>query len=507
MGKSKRVRAARREKQNVAGGGGAVDVVSGGEDAQYSPYSGANQSLARGQVFHLSLETRDEMDSYSHQEILRKTRWMFKNLGFIKGFVRNASDLIGYLMPQSLAKGDGGEGKEWADLAEAAFRRRTETAEVFDRAGKFNFKTAQLMLTRQALRDGDMLTVLAESKTGGAMFGFYEAHQLRTPKKVPKDQAKQWQAGVRLNAEDRPWEYGLGKDGDDAMAVAANRCIYFGEYESSGNRRAYPPLAHAVNHSLDVAETWANVKQAIKAAALLGFVKETQPGANQTKSAAGMPGALLKRQNPSAPGELDTAQVWGGGQIPDLAPGQTLKVLHDSRPSQNVQDFIKGLQYECAYGFGLSPEVLMDISGLTSAGVRFVLDRASRWIELRQLALQEWCRRVWVYVLAKEMQAGRLPYPPEGVEWWAVEWTPLRDLTIDRGKAREAVEEVKSGMGTHSGYWRSKGADWKDAARQRVAEEKFHRELCDAEGVDYDRVFPPLPGATLVPEKQGGSGE
>jgi capsid protein len=88
-----------------------------------------------------------------------------------------------------------------------------------------------------------------------------------------------------------------------------------------------------------------------------------------------------------------------------------------------------------------------------------------------------------------------------------VEWTPLRDLTIDRGKAREAVEEVKSGMGTHSGYWRSKGADWKDAARQRVAEEKFHQELCDAEGVDYDRVFPPLPGATLIPAAQEAAGD
>ena len=499
MGKSKRVRAARRETMKAASDG-AVDVVSGGEQ-QYSPYSGANQSLNRAQVFHHSLETRDEMDSYSHQEILRKCRWMFKNLGFCKGFVRNASDLIGYLMPQSLCKGKGGKGEAWGELAEAAFRRRTETAEVFDRSGKFNFKTAQLMLTRQALRDGDMLTVLMESNSGGAMFGFYESHQLRTPKKVAKEQVKQWQAGVRMNSDDRHWEYGLGKDGADAVAIPANRCIYFGEFESSGNRRAYPPLAHGVNHALDVSETWANVKSAIKSAALMGFVKETQPGVNQTKSAAGMPGTLLKNKNPVASGELDTAQVWGSSQIPDLAPGQSLKILHDSRPSQNVQDFIKGLQNECAYGFGLSPEVLLDISSLTSAGVRFVLDRASRWIELRQLALEEWCRRVWVYVLAKEMKAGRLPYPPEGLEWWAVEWTPLRDLTIDRGKNREAVDEVKSGMGTHSSYWRRKGGDWKDAARQRVAEEKYHQELCRELGVEYDRVFPPMPGATVIPEK------
>lgn len=498
MGKSKRVRAARRETMRAASDG-AVDVVGGGEK-MYSPYSGANQSLARGQVFHLSLETRDEMDSYSHQEILRKCRWMYKNIGFIKGFVKNASDLIGYLMPQSLAKGNSAEGEAWGELAEAAFQRRTKSKEVFDRAGKFNFKTAQLMLTRQRLRDGGMLTALMESNTGGAMFGFYEAHQLRTPKNPPKEQAKQWQAGVRLNSEDRHWEYGIGKDGEDAVPVPANKCIYFGEFESAGNRLAYPPLAHGVNHALDIAETWAEVKKAIKAAALMGFVKETQAGVNQTKSQAGMPGAIVKKPNPSSAGELDTAQVWAGGQVPDLAPGQSLKILHDSRPSQNVQDFIKGLQDECAYGFGLSPEVLLDISSLTSAGVRFVLDRAARWIELRQLELEEWCQRVWVYVLAKEMKAGRLPYPPEGVEWWAVEWTPLRDLTIDRGKSREAVEEVKSGMGTHSGYWRKKGGDWKDAARQRVAEEKFHMQLCEDEGVPYDRVFPPLPGATVIPQ-------
>jgi capsid protein len=475
----------------------AVEGDHVGQEMMYSSYSGANHSLSRGQVFHPSLETRDEMDAWSHQEMLRKCRWLAKNVGFIKGFVKNAADLIGYLMPQSSCGNEA-----WAALAEAAFERRTSSANVFDRAGKVNFRKAQLMLTRQALRDGDMLTVLGESSTGGAMFAFYEAHQIRNPKGLKGEEAKKWSAGVKLNGDDRHWKYGLGKDQNDAAEVEANRCIYFGDFESAGNRRAYPPLAHAVNHSIDIVETWANVKSAIKASSLTGFVREREANAPSGKAQEGMPGRLMKSASPSAPGELNVAEVWSSGQIPELPPGVKMKVIHDARPAREQQEFVASLKDECAYGFGVPPEVLMDISKLTSAGVRFVLERAARWIELRQMDLEEWCKRVWVYVLAKEMKAGRLPYPPEGLEWWKVEFVPLRDITIDRGKMKQEMDEVKSGMGTHSAYWRRKGGDWQEAARQKVREEKFHQELCEKEGVEYDRVFPPLPGATLIPAAQ-----
>ena len=486
MGRSKRQR-------NNGKSAPAQAVAEISQDMQHSGFSGANQSLNRAQVFWPSLDTRDELDSYSHQELLRKCRWLTANVGFIKGFVKNAADLVGYLLPQSKA-GDAA----WEKLAEAAFKNRTESASVFDRAGKFTFKKAQVMLTRQALRDGDMLTVLAESESGGAMFGFYEAHQIRNPKANPAG----WLSGVLLNKEDRHLTYGLGKDKTEAVQIAADRCIYFGNFESVGNRRAYPPLAHAVNHSLDIVETWSNVKAAIKAASLFGAVREIDSNAPTGKSKQGMPGVLNRSANPVAAGEFDVAEVWGAGQIPELPAGHKMKILHDNRPSPESQQFVKSLQEDCAYGFGLPPEVVLDISALTSAGVRFVMERAARWIEMRQMDLEDWCRRVWVYVLAKEMKAGRLPYPPEGIAWWEVEFIPQRDITIDRGReGKMKMEEVAVGLGTHSAYHRSNGDDWQDQARQRIRETKFHMDECAKEGVEYDRVFAPRAGSAPHPRQ------
>jgi capsid protein len=482
MGKSKRQRN-RPSQAHALAATPAAEIAPDMQYAGYSGFSAANYSLNRAQIFWPTLETRDELDTYSHQEILRKCRWLAANVGFIKGFIKNGADLVGYMTPQSIC-GD----EKYEEILEEAFRNRTATAGVFDRAGKYNFRTAQTMLTRQALRDGDVLTILAESQAGGAMFGFYEAHQIRNPKS-PGDQ--KWYNGILLNAEDRHIKYAIGMDKNEALPIDADRAIYFGEFDSVGNRRAYPPLAHAVNHALDITETWANVKSAIKHSSLIAAVRERDGSAPNTKSTGGLPGVLRQTGNPSAPGELDTATVWGAGQIPSLPPGEKMKILHDSRPSTQQMDFVAALKDECAYGFGIPPEVMLSIANLTGPGVRFVMERAARWIEMRQLVLEEWCRRVWVYTIAKEIKAKRIPAPPAGVQWWKVDFIPMRDITIDYGReGRMHMEEVDKGYETRSNYCRRKGKDWRDNDRQAIKEAKFRLAECQAAEVPYDLVFP-----------------
>lgn len=494
MGKSKR----NRNKRPVAASSmhgiadPHVDVVNP-QDTALSGYQGANYSLSRGQLFWPTLDTRAELDSFSHFELIRRIRWMAANVGFIKGFIKNAATLVGSLTPQSTVKG------EWAQLAEKAFWRVARNAMTFDRAGKFNFITAQKMLTRQSLRDGDVLTVLTEASTSrAAMFAFYEAHQIKQNSKSSETEREGWYSGVRINAEGRHIYYAIAKDKESSAVIPADRCIYFGDFDSVGNRRAIPPLAHSVNHSQDVVETWANIKAAIKNSALFAAVRE-RDNASAQKSQQGMPGTLLRRRNPSAPGEFNVAEVWAPGQIPQLPPGEKIKILNDSRPATEQMAFIDTLLTDIACGFGLPLEIIWKISDLKSAGVRFVMEVASLWIKHRQEMLEAWCRRVWVYVLAKEMKEGRLPIPDDGVEWWGVDFVPQRDITIDRGReGKMKMEEVALGMSTFSAYHREKGEDWRDEAEQRVAEAKYHMDLCEKMGVPYHAVFAPRSGQAPV---------
>jgi capsid protein len=437
-------------------------------------------------MFWPTLETRDELDSFSHQELIRRIRWLAANVGFIKGFIKNASTLVGSLRPQSLVEG------EWADKAEKAFWRVAKNASVFDRSGKFNFLTAQKMLTRQSLRDGDVLTVLTESSNAAAMFAFYEAHQIRQTEKATEGD---WLSGVLINPEGRHTYYSLANPKQKTSTVIpADRCIYFGEFDSAGNRRAIPPLAHAVNHSQDIVETWANVKAAIKAASLFGAIREREAASTQ-KSQAGMPGSILKTTSPNAPGEFNTAEVWSNAQIPQLPPGEKIKILHDNRPAPEQMAFVETLLTDIACGFGLPLEIIWKISELKSAGVRFVMEVASLWIQHRQEMLEAWARRVWIYTLAKEIKAGRLEAPPDGIAWWEVDFVPMRDITIDRGReGRMKMDEVQSGLATFSTYHREKGEDWRDSAKQRVTETAYHMELCEQMGVPYSLVFAPRAG-------------
>lgn len=462
----------------------------------WSGYDGANRSTARGEVWWPSLDTRDELDSFSRQELARRIHWLKANFGFIKGLIKNAADLCGYQTPQ----GQSGD-EVWDEIAEERFRDVTGESEAFDVAGKFDFEDAQPMLLREALTEGDILTVMTKWPDGAARFAFYETHQLRNPKGA----GKEWRDGIKVSRAGRHLAYGLYDPAqEDVVVIPAKDVIYFGEFDSPRQDRPVPPLAHAVNHSVDITETWGFVKKAIKTSSLFGTVRETaaQVTTRQRQGLTGSP----RTATDAAGNRFKVADVWDGGQIPELDAGQSLKILHDERPSPNVQDFIRTLIRDISVGFGLPPEVVWEMIKMTGPGVRFVLDVADRWIKCRQKRQQKWARKVWRYVIACEIAAGRLRMPDavdaggkKRQKWWAVSFTSQRNLTIDRGQmSRAKLEELRAGVGTLSDWNEMDGRDWKDRGRDRIGEVAWLMKECEKAGVNYHEVFPPQQGAAVV---------
>lgn len=469
---------------------GPMSMAEALQPSMLSGYSGANFSTRRGKLWWPTLDTRRELDSFSRDEILRRVRWLRANVGVVKGFIKNGAMLVGYLTPSAETKD-----AEWNALANANFRQRAGSKELFDVAGKFNFFTAQSMLMRSALTDGDHLTALTSNPYGGAAFAFYEAHQLRQPKGA-KD--KRWKDGILTSPAGRHLLYGVG-DAERVDAVAARDAIYFGQFERSGHHRAHPPLAHAVNHALDITETWGDVKSALKINGLSGLAR-TQKLEHDFGRDEGMVGQVNRRLIKKSDGttsEYKTEEVFAGGQIPKLAPGEDLKVISDPRPHQNHRDFTGDLMRDMSNGYGLPLELTWQIANLNSAGVRYVLDVADRWIKDWQLELTIWCHRVWAFHIAKEIKAGRLPLPQDENWLHAVSWTPRRNLTIDRGKeSKMRLDEIDAGCGTWSDFYREMdGSDWRPKIRQRIAEKKFAMEECEREEIPFEKVFPPRQGA------------
>lgn len=454
----------------------------------YSGYSGANYDPGRALVWWPTLDTRRELDSFSRAELIRRIRFLFANEGFIRGLVRNSATLVGYQKPQA----DSGD-REWNDLAEARFRDSCMVQEVFDVGGRFDFATAQLMLKRLRFKDGDAFTVLTQAENGRARFAFYEGHQCCNPSDSTPNQT--WIDGVLVGKGNRPLAYHFqNPEEEKGTTISARDVIVSGEFDMPGLARPVPPLAHGVNHAVDITEVWSYLKKAIKASSLFGAVREMD-GTATPRARMGLTGPPATAATTTSGENVEVSKVWDGAQIPRLTPGEKMKILADDRPHPNVRQFVNDLVRDICVGFGgLQPEVIWEMGRLTGPGVRFILDVADRWIKDQQALDRRWCRRVWVYFIAKEIKAGRLPLPAPGKDgvsrWWGVQFVSQRSLTIDRGKeSKSRREEIAAGVSTWADWDEVDGNWWQDRVTQRVDEVAFAKARCAEAGVDYAEVF------------------
>jgi capsid protein len=216
-----------------------------------------------------------------------------------------------------------------------------------------------------------------------------------------------------------------------------------------------------------------------------------------------MPGALLSRtlDTPDGARTFQSQEVWAGGQIPKLNPGEKLELLTDQRPHPNVMEFQDELYRDIASGYGTDLEAIYKLGKMTGPGVRFMMDKLSRWIGDEQDALREWAIPVCLYFLAWDLTHGLLDFPADGGDWMALELMPQRDLTIDRSKeGSQRMAELDRGMGTLARWHAAiSGSDWEDELDQRIEEVRTAKEKCEEAGLDYYMVFPPAVGAMIPP--------
>jgi capsid protein len=467
-----------------------------------SGYQGAWNSKERGYVEWHTIDTRQELDSFSRFELIRRLHFLYGNFGFLRGVIRSTARLVGSVSPQAQT-----DDEAWQTEAEAYFWDVCGEAAAFDVACKFDFRKAQSMLIRRSLLDGQIFTVLTKWEDGNARFAFYEASQLSNP----KDAGENWIDGIQIDKRTRRHiAYGF-RDGatENVVVIPARSVIYFGEFDSPGEDMPVPPLSHAVNHALDITEVWGFVKSAIKNASLSGTVIERDAQAGPPRARQGLAGVPTTTVN-AAGQKFTSEQVMGGAQIPRMEPGEKMKVLEDRRPSPEQRQLILDLKRDICQGVDMPIEIFDDMGNLTGPGVRYVMDFAGKVVTDRRDDLKTWSRRVWRYVIACGIANGRLREPQKTASqpraaWWDVSCTVQRLLTIDRGKESKArLDELDRGVGTLAQFEEYDGLDWKDRGKQRIKEVTWLTAECEAAGTTYEKVFPPRQGAATAaaPEKE-----
>jgi capsid protein len=433
-------------------------VAHGGFDA-------AKITNRRGYVYWPNLDTSKELTGGDRLMILRKARKMYADVGLARRIVNGVANLVGYLTPQADTPD-----REFNRRAEELFYERTSNAGVFDRAGKLNFHAWQIALTRLRLKDGDSLSVLTETQGGTARIILYEAHQIDNG----NNDAPNLMDGVFVDRFKRHVGYHILESLESGIGSRVNAldAIFHADFERPHQTRGISALAHAINHMQDTAEILADVKHGIKMANQVGLQRIS-------KSAVSGPQGFASAVTPVKRADgtyINVEQMREGGIVAELDLGEELKPIHDARPHPNQMLLLEWLVRDIAWGVGLSPEVLWDLSRQTGPSQRYLMAETRRWVEQEQQRLKVACQRFWTYFVAKAVKNGDLPNPP--ANWWWAEWIPQADQTIDVGReGRLELEQYKAGLLTLNEIASRKGKDWESMERQKAMEIQRRREI------------------------------
>jgi len=444
-------------------------------------YDAVGSSSMRGYIYWPQMDTRREIGSFTRLEICRRARALCENIGLAGHIIECMADLIGYLTPMA-ATGD----KEWNELANASFRDKQSVPEVFDASGKFSFWEYQIKLDEAAFRDGDLLPILTETSSGTARIATYEAHQIANPYGTA-DNTDDWMDGVKINRFHRHLRYSIVDPSDRTAVrtVSAQDCIYYGHFKKIGHVRPVSILRAAINHLIDIGEIVRDVKYGIKIRNQIPLTVESQLGTNfQTNSTQAIVGQVRQKSVPTTDGagnpataKLNYEEIMQGGNIPRLAPGQTLKALIDAAPHPNQLALLDWMVRDISWGCGLPPEIVWNMEKLRGANNRLLNSKLQRWIGARMLHKRNFVRRFWVYAIAKELKAGRLPACRDP-EWWKVAMLPQESITADKGREGKLnIDLVANRMMSLQEFFALSGKHWLDEIKQMSMEDSALKDL------------------------------
>ena len=484
-----------------------------------SSYAGAGQgydavgsSTMRGYIYWPQMDSRKEITSYTHLEIMRRARALTENIGLAGHILECMADLLGYLTPMAATRD-----RNWNELANANFRDKQSMPEVFDASGKFGFWEYQLQMNEAAFRDGDILPVLTSTASNTARIVTYEAHQIRNPAGQP-DAIDGWYNGVKTDAFNRHCAYSIVDPNnlERVTTIAAQDCIYYGHFKKHGTVRPVSVLRRAINHLQDIGEIVRDIKYGIKIRNQIPLSLESALGANNFADGAtkSIVGQVRSKSVPSTDGnglaiqqKLEYEDVMQGGNIPRLAPGQSLKALVDVAPHPNQLGLLDWMVRDICWGCGLAPEIVWNIVALRGANNRLLNSKTQRWIGARLLRQKNFVRRYWVYAIAKELKAGRLPVCKDPA-WWKVTMLPQASITADRGREGKLdIDLVANQMMSLQQFFAKDGQDWLTEIRQMAEENRQLAELglVVAEVARGQVKVPPLPDVPVEVTDGGDS--
>jgi capsid protein len=454
-----------------------------------SPFEAANWSPRRGMVPGASpTDARNELTPGVRTELVRKSRYMHKNSGFMRELVANMA---------IYSTGDGirvqaqSPKPEWNRAAEAYFALWSARCEVTRR---FSFEECQALVCRGMDIDGEYFIHKTRDAEGEPRIQLIESHRIGDDYG-----SKDTIDGVGLDAWGAPVFYRVLEDSSKTRDLPAEAILHIHEPEWAGGVRSHPTIQHSINHVLDEMELLALEKHAVKDNADVSRVLKTARGEIDDNGDFVVGGAGTSN-DPSDPVSL---QRIVGGKLVALKPDESLDSFQSNRPSPTFTGFLEHLRRDSALGM-IPFEFAADSSKVGGAGVRLIVAKADRRFSFRQMILERrLIRPVWAYVIGDAIARGLLP---PIAEWWKISSVPPKRVTVDAGReAQQNRADVEMGLKTLSDHFQELGADFGEEIERRASDAKLILDTALKYGVPVEMLWKPS-GSALTPTTGRESG-
>ena len=211
-----------------------------------SSFEAANWSPRRGSVPGASpTDARNDLTPGVRTELVRKSRYLHKNSGFVREMVANMA---------IYSTGDGirvqaqSPDPAWNRAAEEYFSLWSAQCEVTRR---FSFAECQSLACRGMDIDGEYFVHKTRDGQGEPRLQLIEAHRVGD-----EFGSKETLDGIGIDAWGAPVFYRVLEDDGKGRDLPAESMLHLFEPEWAGGVRSHPAMQHSINHILDRIAKW-----------------------------------------------------------------------------------------------------------------------------------------------------------------------------------------------------------------------------------------------------------
>jgi len=453
---------------------------------QYDP---ATTQRRHRQPFYPQLQDeRHQHDKYSRQRMMTEARWLYDWNPLVRGAVDTKAKLSagskGFTLQARTAD---------PDVNQAFEEYWTEWQKVCDVRGMFTWPQMLKLSSKAIDVDGEIYLVQTSSADGAtAQLQAIVAHRCDDDPKQPKETTQ----GILLNPSGRPIAYRFKTDGGAFTDVDARNVLHLFDPLRFDQLHGQSGLASALRHLRDLDDLVEMEKLGAKTASSIALLRKTASGEPEN------PYAEVSEADVAA-GALPTEQQVGGAILYSTPDGD-VQAFTSNRPSPAWQGLVELLVRDVCISLDLPYEFVVNPSRIGGTAQRAILQKVQQAVEDRQQILLKASSRIYGWVIAKAIKAGRLP-AIDG--WWRHEWTPGKGLTVDFGREANAFMAMyRLGLMTADEFYGLRGMDWQDQFKQKAVEAQYLNRLAAELGVSPQQIQLLTPNASEAPPADSTDG-